>query len=140
MTRVSQLVLRIVVLASLAAATAAVAEPFSMFRQPPRPQKPPRVETPGYTFSGTYGGMIGEQVLVDGTTYVLRAKTEPYLLGTGLIKWQEVPIGARVVVSVFSGSQGTLVWGVVVRPANEALTKPGDALPAARVRSQTAPR
>lgn len=140
MTRESKLAVRIVVVAALCAATTAFADPLSLFRQPARPQRPPRVETPGFTSAGIYGGMIGDQLLVDGTSYTLRAKTQPYLVGRGPISVQEIPIGAHVFVTVVGNGQGSAIWGIVVRPADEDRPGAGAMLKPASVRSADAPR
>lgn len=143
MTRTSKLALRFAALAMLVIAPAALAEPPSLFNlhaRPPRSQRPQRVQQPGFQTMGVYGGQIGDQVLIDGTPYLLRQKTQPYLVGRGLISMSEIPIGSSVFATIVGTPQSGVVWQLIVRPADEDRGKREDMTRPATLRSESAPR
>lgn len=140
MNRASKFVLPVFTLALLSLAVAASADPFDMLRGPARPQRTPRVQPPGFNATGIYGGVIGDQVSIDGVTYTLRQKTQPYLIGTGLVSMSDIPIGSRVYATVLGTSQSGVIWGLIVRPADEDRKARADMTGYARVHDENAPR
>ncbi len=139
MTRTSKFVLQLATLSLLTIAVAASADPLNLGRGPARPQRAPRVPVPSFAATGVYGGYVGDQVNIDGATYTLRQKTQPYLIGRGLISMSEIPIGSRVYATVVGSETSGVIWGLIVRPADEE-RQPRDMTGQARLRPESAPR
>lgn len=139
MTRTSKFVLQLAMLSLLTVASAAAADPFILGRGPARPQRAPRVPVPSFAATGVYGGYIGDQVTIDGVAYTLRQKTQPYLIGRGLVTMPEVPIGSTVYATVVGSETSGIIWGLIVRPADDN-RQPRDMTGFARLRSESAPR
>lgn len=139
MNRASRFALLLVTSSLLAVAAVATADPLPFWKVPPRPARVPRTPVPSFNATGVYGGFVGNQVTIDGVNYTLRQKTQPYLIGTGLVSMSDVPIGSSVFATVVGSDQSGVIWGLIVRPAGEERAARGE-LPPARVRSEDAPR
>ena len=140
MNRASRFALLLVTSSVLAVAAVAAADPLPFWKVPPRPARTPRAPVPSFAATGVYGGFIGNQVTIDGVNYTLRQKTQPYMVGTGLVSMSDVPIGSHVYATVVGSEQSGVIWGLIVRPAGEDRGTRGGDLPPARVWSEDAPR
>jgi hypothetical protein len=92
-----------------------------------------------FTTAGVYGGVTGDQVIVDGVSYNLRPGTQAYLIGTGLVPIMSVSIGSRIQVSGVGSLEAGTVNTLIVRPSEEDRAATGDMSRFVRIRNAASP-
>jgi hypothetical protein len=135
MNRISRASLRGLAVAGLVllVAAAAHADPRTRQRQPAR-------RNATFNFSGVFSGVLDGKILIGDRAFPLSESARFYLLGTGPVEIQRLPIGARVFASGTSMGETGVVRRVVVRPAGESREPTGPASSYVRVREHPTER
>jgi hypothetical protein len=123
MTRTSRLALQLAVLLLMTVVCSAQADPIMPWSRSAHPQRP---LPPNFGVAGVYGGVVGDQLTIDGMSYHLRPNTQAYVLGVGLVPVMSLPIGSHVFATGVGSMESGSVASLVVRPADEERAQNAD--------------
>lgn len=105
-----------------------------------RQRQPMQRQTASFGVSGVYSGIVGGQVVIDGTSYRLMDSATVYAIGTGMLPFESIAIGSHV-YAMGSNSKGVPTIGLMVaRNSDEPTTDGSDPSSHIRERDPSSPQ